>query len=489
MRVNTSRLLCPYLQLSFAAPAASHDAPPHAHGPRLGNLVFGDADALMSVSKQSTPGGAEMGALALPSAPLPQVTSAARTASQDAPPHADGARARDLGFRDADALMDEASQSAPGGATQGAPELATELLPLPPVLTQAPAASPVLRTRHKTGISDQAGSTSLSPPSASLPACLPQKTPEQRLAADLAERFRLRVIQIPGDGHCLFGAFSMSRYGTATEQSEFRLLLADVLRRPDFATLNPVAMVDIYAEGFTSTAGYAKRVVRADHWGTFADASILCGELGWGLAVYNTIAAPPHDRIEYVHEPQYEGSKVIELLHTPTHWDLLERVEDAANAPAPALPASPSGQQGAPGATGTVPERGSIGSLKPPHAAPAKPGPCCEPPNALCMMRPTLSSCPCPRQAACNVTKPRRCRTSVAGMSARRWQLAWLLGKRAEAAATRRRSFRRGRRQSSRACAPRFTQCTGRRSYMQRVPSMQWELRVLSLERFVLCSK
>ena len=184
--------------------------------------------------------------------------------------------------------------------------------------------------------------------------------PAESLAAELAES-GLRVIHIPSDGHCLFGAFARSFYGTAAEQGEFRLLLADVLRRPGFEKANETIIVSLRQEGFATAAEYAKRVVRSDHWGTYTDAVVLCNELGWRLAVYNTIEEPPHDKIAYVEKhdsPDAAHSKVIELLHTPTHWDLLERVVEETDVAAVVV--SPSGLQGAGGLAEA--ERGRLGS-------------------------------------------------------------------------------------------------------------------------------
>ena len=293
-------------------------------------------------------------------------------ASPEAPPDPAGARAGLLELGDADAMKEAASQHSArvaGGAAAGVTQLPSLALPLLPT-------PPAQRKRPTSVTTDRSGST-LAPVVKKTPKQTPvvKKTPKQTLAHDLAER-GLRVIVIPGDGHCLFGAFSMSRHGTPAKQSSLRQLLANVLRRPDFATLYPIEMAEITAEGFASVLDYAQRVVRPDHLGTFADASVLCGELGWRLAVYNTIVDPPHDSIEYVQEPpaDVEGlSKVLELLHWPNHWDLLERVESASAPSAAQLP-PPIGQAKA-GAPSPSPERGRVSPEKLQRPAPLKPGP------------------------------------------------------------------------------------------------------------------
>ena len=112
---------------------------------------------------------------------------AALVASQEAPPEPAGARAGLLELGDADAIKEAAAQHSArvsGGAAAGAP---------------TPHA---LRER----------STSIASQCVAPAAVLVKKTPKQTLAHDLAER-GLRIIVIPGDGHCLFGAFAMSRCG------------------------------------------------------------------------------------------------------------------------------------------------------------------------------------------------------------------------------------------------------------------------------------
>jgi len=89
----------------------------------------------------------------------------------------------------------------------------------------------------------------------------------------------------------------------------------------------------MHEEGYQTVEDYACHVLEANrkgkYWGTCLDASLLCEELGWGFAVYNTVAEPPHASIDYVQRPPdgVEGfAKVIYLLHFPTHWDLLEKI-------------------------------------------------------------------------------------------------------------------------------------------------------------------
>lgn len=155
---------------------------------------------------------------------------------------------------------------------------------------------------------------------------LPGELLAQALAAD-----GLRKIIIAGDGNCLFGAFSFFQHGHPFKQARYRELLARILRRPGFA--HPTLEASMHEEGYQTVEDYASHVLKANpkgkYWGTCLDASLLCEELGWGFAVYNTVAEPPHASIDYVQRPPdgVEGfAKVIYLLHFPTHWDLLEKI-------------------------------------------------------------------------------------------------------------------------------------------------------------------
>ena len=162
------------------------------------------------------------------------------------------------------------------------------------------------------------------------------------MIASLAEK-KKQLCTVPGDGHCAYWSFAEVyglTIGTRVDQSVMRRKLADYILMTRSPPDSAVLLQDLNEglpkrDQLPSLALHAERVLAETdrggrwRWASHTDVQSLSAALDWGLRVYHVDACL--SRIRYITDDRV-GDTVIELLHWPTHYDLLRDLPENAGA-------------------------------------------------------------------------------------------------------------------------------------------------------------